>query len=131
VKKPETFGQTVRRLRESRQIGLRQFAERVKMSATYLSKVERDELLPPSEEKIRNIAKHLGQDEDEFLGLAGRVAPDLNQIIRRQPREFAAFLRTANGLPPANIQRLTTEAAQMKHVQDKKPPSKSDEANKR
>jgi HTH-type transcriptional regulator, competence development regulator len=110
-----TFGEAVRQMREARSIGLRQFAARVGMSATYLSKVERGELLPPSEQKIRNIAKQLGQNEDVFLALAGRLSPDIQQIIRKQPRHLAAFLRTADGLPPEKIARLTDEAARMKH----------------
>ena len=59
----DSFGGTVRRLREARKIGLRKFAQRVGMSPTYLSKVERDEFNPPSEEKIKAIAKALGSVE--------------------------------------------------------------------
>lgn len=50
-----SFGATVLRLREERKIGLRKFAEMVGMSPTYLSKVERDDFNPPSEEKVRAI----------------------------------------------------------------------------
>jgi hypothetical protein len=68
------FGDTVRRLREAQNIGVRRFAEMVDMSPAYLSKVERDELQPPREEKVRAIAKALGEDEDKLLALAGRQA---------------------------------------------------------
>ena len=76
-----TFGTTVRRLREEKKIGLRKFAQMVGMSPTYLSKVERDEFNPPSEEKIRAIAKALGQDADELLALAGRQACTISSRI--------------------------------------------------
>jgi HTH-type transcriptional regulator, competence development regulator len=79
------------------------------------------ELLPPSEEKIRSIAKQLGQNEDVFLALAGRVSPDIQQIIRKQPRHLAAFLRTADGLPTANIEQLTDEAARLKETCSNRP----------
>jgi hypothetical protein len=43
----ENFGAAVRRLREEREIGLRQFAKMIGVSATYLSKIEREELPRP------------------------------------------------------------------------------------
>jgi transcriptional regulator with XRE-family HTH domain len=104
------FGETVRALREARKIGLRRFAEKVGMSPTYLSKVERDEFAPPAEEKVKRIAEVLGENPDELLALAGRVASDLPEIIRRHPREMATFLRAANGLSAQDIERLAQDA---------------------
>ena len=57
------------------------------MSPTYLSKVERSEFPPPAEKKIVAIAKQLKLHPDELLGLAGRVASDVSQIIQKQPTE--------------------------------------------
>lgn len=113
-----SFGAIVRRLREKRGIGLRKFAQTVGMSPTYLSKVERDEFKPPTEEKVRAIAKTLGQDPDELLALAGRVSSDLADIIQRQPREMATFLRAANGLSAEEIQQLSEEARQRKKKEE-------------
>ena len=109
-----SFGATVRRLREGQKIGLRKFAQIVGMSPTYLSKVERDEFKPPTEEKVRAIAEALGQDADELLSLAGRVSADLADIIQRHPREMATFLRAANGLSAEEMQRLAEEAQRLK-----------------
>jgi transcriptional regulator with XRE-family HTH domain len=113
-----SFGATVRRLREERKIGLRKFAEMVGMSPTYLSKVERDDFNPPSEEKVRAIAQALGQDADELLALAGRVSADLANIIQRHPREMATFLRAANGLSAEEMQRLAEEARRLRKDED-------------
>jgi len=110
----DSFGATVRRLREGQKIGLRKFAQLVGMSPTYLSKVERDEFKPPTEEKVRAIAEALGQDPDELLALAGRVSSDLADIIQRHPREMATFLRAANGLSVEEMQRLAEEARRLK-----------------
>lgn len=103
----ETFGAKVRRLREERGITLRKFAEIIGASPTYVSKMEREQFPPPGEEKIKAIAATLGEDPDEMLALAGRVSSDLPQIIQRFPREMATFLRTAEGLSPAQIEELT------------------------
>lgn len=112
------FGATVRRLREERKIGLRKFAQMVGMSPTYLSKVERDEFNPPSEEKIKAIAAALGEDPNGLLALAGRVSTDLADIVQRQirrhPREAADFLRSVNGLSAEDMERLADAARRLK-----------------
>jgi len=105
-----SFGGTVRRLREARKISLRKFAQRIGTSPTYLSMIERNEFKPPTEERVRAIAQALGQDPDELLALADRVSSDLKDIIQRRPRRMAAFLRTVNGLSDEAVQRLAEEA---------------------
>src|SRR3954468_19817083 len=104
------FGATVRELREERRIGLRQFARMIEVSATYLSKIERDELPPPAEARVKEIARLLEQDPDELLALAGKVASDLKEIIRNRPRETASFLRITSGLSGQELERLAKQA---------------------
>ena len=117
-----SFGATVRRLREEKKIGLRKFAQMVGMSPTYLSKVERDQFNPPSEEKIKAIAAALGEDANGLLALAGRVSSDLADIVQRQiqrhPREAADFLRSVNGLSAKDMQRLAEQAQQLKKKEE-------------
>lgn len=114
-----SFGKTVRRLREAKRIGLRKFAQTVGMSPTYLSKVERGEFRPPSEEKIKAIALALGEDSNGLLALAGRVSTDLADIVQRQiqrhPREAADFLRSVNGLSATELEHLAQEARRLKN----------------
>ncbi len=110
----EHFGAQVRRLREEREIGLRPFARMIGFSATYLSKIERGELPPPAEERIKEIARLLGQDSDELLALAGKVASDVREIIKEQPRAMASFLRTVRGLGPEELRRLEEEVQKRK-----------------
>ena len=70
------FGATVRRLRMAQGVGVRALAARVGMSPTYLSRVELGQLDPPTEEKVRAIARELGHDQTELLALAGRVGAE-------------------------------------------------------
>ena len=112
--KPERFGARVRRLRERQQITLRKFAEKIGISPTYQSKVERDEFPPPGEETVRRMAEILGEDPDELLALAGKVASDLPEIIQKQPRAMATFLRAAKGLSAQEIERFTKQAKDMR-----------------
>jgi len=110
----KSFGALVRREREAKEIGLRVMAKMIGVSPTYLSKVERDEFPPPAEDKVRKIAAIIGRDADELLALAGRVASDLTDIIRKRPREMADFLRSAKGLTGDAIARLAREAQKVK-----------------
>ena len=102
----KNFGATIRALREAQQISLRKFADKVGISPTYLSKIERDEFPPPGEETVKKFAEALNQDTDELLALAGKVSSDLPAIIQQRPRELASFLRTASELNPDEMARL-------------------------
>jgi transcriptional regulator with XRE-family HTH domain len=104
------FGRRVRALRTERGLGLRRFARDVGISPTYLSKIERGEFPPPAEDKVVAIADALGQDRDELLALAGRIASDLEAVILKHPRELASFLRAAGSLSAAEIRALTRTA---------------------
>ena len=108
------FGQHVRAVRERRQEGdpqysLRKVAERVGVEPSYLSKVERGEVAPPSEATIVRLAEDLGEDPDVLLAMAGKVSGDLQDIIRRRPRLFAELLRELKTAPEHAILRLVRE----------------------
>ena len=102
----ERFGAFIRREREAREIGLRQMAKMIKVSPTYLSKVEREQAPSPVEDRVRAIATILECDPDELVAMAGRVPADLAAIIRRRPVEMSALLRTANGLSTEDVARM-------------------------
>lgn len=107
------FGQRVRELREAKRktdpaFSLRRFAQSVDISAAFLSKVEMGEALPPKAEKIKKMAELLEVNPDELLALAGKVDPQLPEIIRERPHAMADFLRTANEeLTDDQIRELT------------------------
>jgi HTH-type transcriptional regulator, competence development regulator len=110
--KPESFGATIRRLREGK-FTLRKFAEKVSISPTYLSKIERDEFPAPGEDAVRRMAEFLNEDPDELLALAGKVSSDLPGIIQKHPREMATFLRAAKGLTAQDIEKFIKRAQEM------------------
>jgi len=108
------FGKRIRQLREAKRktdpsFSLRQFSDAVGISATFLSKVETGEFDPPKPEKIIKMAELLEVDADELLALAGRVDPELNEIIKEQPKAMADLLRTAReqGLTAEDLEKLT------------------------
>ncbi|MFN0178398.1 MAG: helix-turn-helix domain-containing protein [Gemmatimonadales bacterium] len=109
-----TFGSYVRDRRErlrrdDPQFSVRQVAARIGVEPSFLSKVERDEVAPPSEEKILGLARELGEDPDMLLALAGKVSSDLQRVIRKRPELFAALIRQLKGLPDRAVLRLVRE----------------------
>lgn len=119
MKKQETFGQTLRRLREDTGVSLRSFAKMVDRTPTYISKIERDELAPPAEDVIREMARILEQDADDMITLAGRIPSDLPAIIKQHPKEMAMLLRTADRFTPEQLEEVTKALTRIKNKKTK------------
>ncbi len=89
------FGDYIRNTRLTLKIGLREFALKVGISATYVSKMEIGDYAPPSEERIVKMAEILKLNKDSLLARAGKISSDLQQIIIEEPELYTAFLRKA------------------------------------
>ncbi len=105
------FADHVKEKREALRVGnrhytLRQVAARTGIEPSYLSKIERGEFAPPSEEKIRLLAAELGEDPDVLLAMAGKVSKDLQAIIRARPRLFADLIRQLKDMPDDALLRV-------------------------
>ncbi|NLF19617.1 MAG: helix-turn-helix transcriptional regulator [Lentisphaerae bacterium] len=108
------FGKYVRDRREARCIAdrrysVRRVAQRLGVQPSYLSKVERGEVGPPSEETTRRLAEDLGEDADVLLALAGKVSSDLREVILKRPRLFADLLRQLKDAPDHAVLRVVRE----------------------
>lgn len=109
-----TFGPFVRRRREELRkrddrYSLRQVADRIGIEPSYLSKVERNEVAPPSEATITRLAGEIEVDTDVLLALAGKVSSDLKEAIRKRPRLFARVIRELRELPDHAVLRVVRE----------------------
>lgn len=104
------FGKKIRDLRLAKQqsdsrFSLRQFAQQVGISATFLSKVETGEFAPPAADKIKKMAQLLGVDSDELLALANKIDPELSQTLVKEPLT-AVLLRKASALSNTELQKI-------------------------
>jgi transcriptional regulator with XRE-family HTH domain len=109
-----TFGEYIRQRREAlkaddRRFSVRQVAQRIGVEPAYLSKIERGDVAPPSEAKIRLLAAELGEDADVLLATAGKVSSDLLEIIRRRPQLFADLIRQLKEQPDHAILHIVRE----------------------
>ncbi len=89
----ERLGERIKRRRQELHISLRDAAKRIGVSASYLSKVECDVIIPPTEEKLTQLAVLLQDDVDELMCLADRVPQDVKEVIAADPK-MTALLRT-------------------------------------
>ena len=98
------FGEYIRSLREERResdasFSVRQVATRVGVEPSYLSKVERGQVAPPSEATIKRLGEALSTDPDILLALAGKLSTDLKEIICKRPQLVAELIREIRNLP--------------------------------
>ncbi|MDP6180793.1 MAG: helix-turn-helix transcriptional regulator [Desulfatiglandales bacterium] len=108
------FGEYVRETRErfkeqDKKFSVRQVAMRVGIEPAYLSKIERGQFPPPSEETTRRLAAELDLDSDILLAMGGKVSKDLQEVILKRPRLFADLIRELKGAPNKAILRIVRE----------------------
>jgi len=111
----QIFGQMLRTKRLEKGFSLRKFAGLVGISPTYLSQVEQGKIeKPPTAERVKKMAELLGENSDEWIGLAGRIPEDLSEIIQQQPTELPELLREANGLSAEQLRQLREHLRKIK-----------------
>jgi HTH-type transcriptional regulator, competence development regulator len=116
----EKFGAFIRQEREAKGLSLREAARKVKVSPTFLSKVETEDW-KPGEEKLRKIAEVIGCDPDDLLARAGRVPTELSEIIRQFPRGprgrgMYVLIRTTKGFTAEDMETLVSKAQEIKAI---------------
>ena len=109
-----SFGSFVRERREKLlerdgSFTLRQTARKIGFQPSYLSKIEREEVPPPPEGRIKQMAVILGLDPDFLLALAGKVSEDLRSAIIRRPHLFARLIRQLKDAPDETLNRVVQE----------------------
>ena len=105
------FGERIRKERMEAGVGLNELCRKVKISSSYLSKIERGiETHAPSEEVVTALASVLGLDVSEMLLLAGKIPSDVKaailadaampELIRELRKRAMSAREVLAGLPP-------------------------------
>lgn len=115
------IGEIIREKRLAKGLTLRKFAALLDVSPTYVSLFEQGDAPPPTDERLRQIAKVLGEDPDELIAMAGRVPEGFSKAVQQNPQEMATFLREVSGLTAEQIAKLTQQARRLKSQQHKDP----------
>lgn len=89
----ETLGAFIRRLRDEKDISLREFAKRIRCTPPFLSDVELSRR-NPSDEILARIAKELGVSEQELRKRDIRAPiEDIKRVTQSDPKFAMAFRR--------------------------------------
>lgn len=100
-----TFGERIRELRLAKDLTLRALATKVKVTFTYLSKIENGKLSFgefPSDDLILKLAKTLDADSDDLLILAEKIPEAIRKRVLERPDVF----RKMAGLDDTALDRL-------------------------
>lgn len=87
----QSFGSYIRErrlalLERDRAYSLRRVAQAIDVEPSFLSKVERSIVPPPSEAKIKCLAKELGEDSDVLLApWRGKFRPTCRTLFANAP----------------------------------------------
>lgn len=104
-----SFGNTIRWRRESRRIGLRALARATRLSPSYLSRIERNRVPPPSPDVIGRLAEALNADAEDLLTTAGIVPDSVLGFLRRRPGVAARILSLLGELNEDEIVELVND----------------------
>ncbi len=115
VQRWKRFGSLLRRSRLGAGLGLREFANKVELSPTYISRVETGKIPPPTERRIKVMARLLGVPMDDLYTAAGKIDPDVEDYIRKV-KGLPEFLRVAHreGLGQKEFEALTGRISRKK-----------------
>jgi transcriptional regulator with XRE-family HTH domain len=97
---PNTLGGTVRSLRLQKRLTLRELAQRIGVSPTYLLQIEKNERRPTSE-RIHSLAAALDFAPDTLHILAGRIPDDIHCRLLTDRTLLAQIRRTENDPLPS------------------------------
>ena len=86
------FGSKLRQLRLGAGASIKSLAPELGVTYTYLSKLENNEARP-SEELVGRISSYFKYSSSELFLAAGRVPPDVLEILRTHPQDAVEFLR--------------------------------------
>lgn len=91
------FGEYIKQLREDKGIGLRELANLLGITASYLTDIEKGRRYAPHKERLDEMIKILNiQDTEKFYDLAGEtregIPVDVMEIIKDNP-ELISYIR--------------------------------------
>lgn len=90
------FGKLLRELRTRQGIGIKRLAPLLGVDYSYLSKLENSETRP-SEQLVDRVAAYFDYDRNRLLLSAGKVPPEVLEILRNNPDQAIEFLRERFG----------------------------------
>lgn len=102
----ESFGRQLRSLRLGRGLSIRRLARLARMDASYLSRIEHGQLLPPPPSAIARLAVALQIEPEELNALAWRLPEDVSSSVFRRPQLMMRLVRAAGQYGDDQLDRI-------------------------
>lgn len=93
---------------------IRALAERLGLHQSYLSKLERGEYAPLSQERIAALSRELGENEDLLMALGGKISDDLAKSIACNPHKFLTFLDDLQASPSSDHGGISPQKSELR-----------------
>lgn len=106
MRKSTTFGDYIRQMRDKANLGLREAARELGISASYLSRIEANDYPAPSGEKLRRMAQFYDADIHEMMRLAQNRAHEVMAADTRMGPVVQHFYRLAQNQSPDTQERM-------------------------
>mgnify|MGYP006443965829 CR=1 FL=1 len=106
------FAEYLKQLRTEKRIGVRELGRAVGVTGMHISNMEKGKSMP-SPELIVKLADALDTDVDEMSYRADHVAPEIVNVIQKQPKAVPNFLRSAKDLTPEQWEALQKQVEAM------------------
>lgn len=106
-----SFGSLLRCQRQVSHVGLRQLARDTALSHSYLSRVERDLVPPPSAATIRRLAQALRMDSAGLLAAAGVISDEVLSFFCRRPEVATTVFNLVTTMSNDEIDALCDDLA--------------------
>lgn len=122
------FGPFIKKLRLENNYSLRGLAQKIikddgkPLSSSYLNDIEKGRRNPPSAYIVKQLARLLKVDVDSLLRKAGKTAPEVENIIREEPK-VGSLLRRAKevGFDDWNaVEQLIEKGRKKKNEKDRR-----------
>lgn len=104
----ETFGQFIKRNRLDSGLTLKGLSDLSGLSITFISRLERDDLSPPGEEKLKKLAHIFKMDEEDMIFKAERVPSNISQMMIDRP-DIVPILRLGSKKTPEEVRALISK----------------------
>lgn len=110
-----SFGEVLRVRRRAANLSQREFAERLGVDFSYISKLENDRLPPPAADTVVAICRILGCPAEELLALTGKFPSEVQGAVGRNPRAQQFLMRAQRmGLTDDEWERMVAALGELR-----------------
>ena len=87
------FAKELKDARQGADLSVRDLSDIIGITSDYIYKLERGESPIPADERISQLSRGIGTNEDCLFASAGRISPEVREVVLDMPAETGAVIR--------------------------------------